>query len=134
MDEVAEESRKNVFFTGVSGCLPFLGIYYPSASRGSTFKCRELSEQIAQLTKVHKPKAVIVARWSAYTSGFYDGSGLILTSTNPKGLSMFKGDAGFNRTVDYYNSIGVPLIIGKFLINATPQISSTFIIKTLGRT
>ena len=114
IDQKAKEKDVKVFYTGSSGCLPFLGIY-PKRNDQYENNCNLLNERIFELAKSNDVDGIILsARWSYYTYGDYGYSGAQLVSNLPEGpFSLQKSIDTFTtaleRTVDNYNSIDVPI-------------------------
>jgi len=114
IDEKAKQRGIKVFFTGSSGCLPFIGIH---PKRNDQFKnnCNLLNKRVLELAKSADVDGIILsARWAYYTIGDYDFSGAQLVSDMPEGpfnlqhsIDTFIG--GLGTTIDNFNSIGVPI-------------------------
>jgi len=114
IDQKAKEKDVKVFYTGSSGCLPFLGIY-PQRNDQYENNCNLLNERIFELAKSNDVDGIILsARWSYYTYGNYGFSGAQLISNSPEGpFSLQHSIDTFNSaledTVNNYNSIDVPI-------------------------
>ena len=114
IDQKAKEKDVKVFYTGSSGCLPFLGIY-PKRTDQYENNCNLLNERISELAKSNDVDGIILsARWSYYTYGDYGFSGGVLISNSPEGPfslqhSIDTFNSAFEDTVNNYNSIDVPI-------------------------
>ena len=114
IDEKAKQKGIKVFYTGSSGCLPFLGIH-PKRNDQYENNCNLLNKRVFELAKSSDVDGIILsARWSYYTYGDYDFSGAQLVSDMPQGpfnlqhsIDTFTGGLGV--TIDSFNSIGVPI-------------------------
>ncbi|MDA9266091.1 acyltransferase [Gammaproteobacteria bacterium] len=114
IDEKAKQKGIKVFYTGSSGCLPFLGIH-PERNDQYENNCNLLNKRVFELAKSADVDGIILsARWSYYTYGDYDFSGAQLISDMPQGpfnlqhsIDTFTGGLGV--TIDNFNSIGVPI-------------------------
>ena len=83
--EKAKERDIKVFYVGVSGCLPFLGIY-PKRNDQYVNNCNLLNERVYKFAKKNKVKGIIfVSRWSYYTLGDYNFNGAQLISSKKDG-------------------------------------------------
>lgn len=114
--EKAKERDIKVFYVGVSGCLPFLGIY-PKRNDQYVNNCNLLNERVYKFAKKNKVKGIIfVSRWSYYTLGDYNFNGAQLISSKKDGpfslqRSIETFSEAFNNTVKAYNSIKIPIHI-----------------------
>ena len=116
IDQAAESNKISIFFTGSSGCIPFLGIH-PQRSDQLSNNCYALNSRVSEFAKLENIRGIILsAKWTFYTNGDYGGSRqqFIANSKNgpfnkDKSISAFK--AGFNKTVDYYNNNDIPVYI-----------------------
>ena len=114
IDKKAKKKGIKVFYTGSSGCLPFLGIH-PKRNDQYENNCNLLNKRVFELAKSADVDGIILsARWSYYTYGDYDFSGAQLVSDMPQGpfnlqhsIDSFIGGLGV--TIDNFNSIGVPI-------------------------
>ena len=112
--EKAKERGFKVFYVGVSGCLPFLGIY-PQRNDQYENNCNLLNERVYKFAKENKVKGIIlVSRWSYYTLGDYDFSGAQFISDKKDGPFSLEHSIetfakSFDNTVKKYNSIKVPI-------------------------
>jgi peptidoglycan/LPS O-acetylase OafA/YrhL len=114
IDEKAKQKGIKVFFTGSSGCLPFIGIY-PQRNDQYENNCNLLNKRVFELAKSTDLDGIILsARWSYYTLGDYDLNGAQLVSDMAEGpfnlqhsIDTFTGALGI--TIKSFNSIGVPI-------------------------
>jgi peptidoglycan/LPS O-acetylase OafA/YrhL len=122
IDDKAKQKGIKVFYTGSSGCLPFIGIY-PQRNDQYKNNCNLLNERVFELARNTNLEGIILsARWSMYTLGDYDFSGAQLISDRAKGpfnlqhsIDTFTRALGVN--VEKFNSIEVPI----HLITQPPQ-------------
>jgi peptidoglycan/LPS O-acetylase OafA/YrhL len=113
IDEIAKQKNIKVFFTGSSGCLPFIGIY-PQRNDQYENNCNLLNKRVFELAKsIDLDGIILSARWSYYTLGDYDFRAQLISDT-PEGpfnyqhsIDTFTSALGV--TVDSYNSIRVPV-------------------------
>ena len=114
IDQKTKEKDVKVFYTGSSGCLPFLGIY-PKRNDQYENNCNLLNERIFELAKSNDVDGIILsARWSYYTYGDYGFNGGVLISNSPEGPfslqhSIDTFTSALEDTVNNYNSIDVPI-------------------------
>ena len=112
--EKAKEKDFKVFYIGVSGCLPFLGIY-PQRNDQYENNCNLLNERVYKFSKENKVKGIIlVSRWSYYTLGDYNFNGAQFISDKKDGPFSLEHSIetfakSFDNTVKKYNSIKVPI-------------------------
>jgi hypothetical protein len=122
IDEVAKSNNISIFFTGSSGCIPFLEVY-PSRSDQVSNSCNVLNARVAQFAKTNNVKGIILsARWSFYTQGDYDGRKVQFISKSSRGPfnleeSISSFEFGFNQTVNFYNNVDIPI----YLFSQPPQ-------------
>jgi peptidoglycan/LPS O-acetylase OafA/YrhL len=97
-------------------CTPFVGIYalrHDQAERN----CHAMNESVLAYVRAHHIRTVIlVARWSLYTEGGYDGKnlsfiGLTQSARGSKADSRAAFDEGLARTVATYATLGARLIV-----------------------
>ena len=114
IDEKAKQKGIKVFYTGSSGCLPFVSIH-PQRNDQYRNNCNLLNERVFELAKNTDLDGIILsARWSYYTYGDYNFSGAQFISDMPEGpfnlqhsIDTFSNALGV--TIDNFNSIGVPI-------------------------
>jgi hypothetical protein len=122
IDDVTKKLGISGVFVGASGCTPFLGIHALRNDQ-SVRNCNALNTRVFNYVKDNKiPLVVLVARWSYYTDGGYEGNNFSFISTKSTGEqskqeSRKAFDEGLEKTVEAYRSIGVRLI----LISQVPQ-------------
>lgn len=118
----AVNSRQYGIYTGASGCTPFLGVY---ALRGDQAErdCFLLNKRVFDFVKSKKiTKVFLVARWTYYTDGGYDGTnfsyiGLSKSDAASKEISRKAFVYGLQKTIDAYADIGVKL----YIVTQVPQ-------------
>ncbi len=114
IDEKGKQRGVKIFYTGASGCLPFVGIY-PKRNDQYKNNCNLLNERVHQFAKDSKVKGIILsARWSYYTLGDYDFRGAQLISDKANGPftlqhSIDSFSNALDATVKKYTSIEVPI-------------------------
>ena len=114
IDEKAKQKGIKVFYTGSSGCLPFIGIH-PQRDDQYVNNCNLLNKRIFELAKSTDLDGIIFsARWSYYTLGDYDFNGAQLVSDKEEGpfslqhsVDTFISALGI--TIEKFNSIEVPV-------------------------
>jgi hypothetical protein len=121
-DEAAKQNRIAGAFTGVIACLPFLGIYTLDGNQDSK-DCHLLNLRVYNYVKNNNIKKVfLIARWTYYTDGGYDGIDFSFVALNKKSkankeLSRDAFRVGLQNTIDSYSSLGAQLVI----ISQVPQ-------------
>jgi len=114
IDEKGKQRGVKIFYTGASGCLPFVGIH-PKRNDQYKNNCNLLNERVHQFAKDSKVKGIILsARWSYYTLGDYDFRGAQLISDKANGPftlqhSIDSFSNALDATVKKYTSIEVPI-------------------------
>ena len=114
VDDLARKRGISVFFTGSSGCVPFMGVY-PDREDIYENNCNLLNQRVYEFAKRNEAKGLILsARWSYYTLGDYSLSGGQLISDKPDGPfslghSIDTFSKAFNITVDKYALSGIPI-------------------------
>ena len=74
-EKIAGEKKIDVLFSGFSGCPPLLGIQSLRSDRDKR-NCHDLNERIFKyVVKNRMSDVVLIARWTYYTQGGYDGPG-----------------------------------------------------------
>ena len=115
-DEIARSSNVRGVFAGVSGCPPLLGVY---ALRRDQMErdCHRLNERVLAYVRDHGIRTIVlVARWSYYTDGSYDGSDLsplgpTASSRRSRALSRAAFQSGVEQTFKTYAALGVHVIV-----------------------
>ena len=116
MDKVGRSEGKKIFFTGASGCIPFMGVF-PNRNDQEVNDCYKLNERVFAFAKENRIKKVIlVARWSYYTLGDYSFKGSQLISTSEEGPYTLEGsieafENGWKNTYSRYSSEGIELSV-----------------------
>jgi len=114
VNDLAKQKGIKVFFTGTSGCIPFLGVF-PNRNDQHENNCNILNTRIYNFAKQENVKGIILsARWSYYTFGDYNFRGSQLISNNKDGPftlqhSIQTFSEAFNTTIKKYNEIDVPI-------------------------
>lgn len=114
IDEKAKQNGIKVFFTGSSGCPPFIGIH-PQKDNQYVNNCNLLNKRVFELAKsIDLDGIIFSARWSYYTLGDYDFNGAQLISDKEEGpfnlqhsVDTFISALGI--TIEKFNSIEVPI-------------------------
>ena len=114
VEKQAKKLGLKIFFTGSSGCLPFLDIY-PDRSDQNVNNCNLLNERVYELSKNENVKGIILsARWSYYLLGDYKLEGAQFISNRKEGPFSLNGSIeaffiGFETTIERYKLINVPI-------------------------
>lgn len=114
IDEKGKQNDIKVFYIGISGCLPFIGVY-PNRHDQYENNCYLLNERVFNFAKDKNIRGIILAsRWSYYAYGDYNFSGAQLISDKKNGPftlqnSLESFTKAFKNTVQSYNSIEVPI-------------------------
>lgn len=114
VNDIAKRKNISVFYSGASGCLPFLNIY-PLRNDQRERNCNLLNKRVYEFSKTNKVRGIILsARWSYYTHGDYKFKGGQLISSNLEGpftltssIETFK--SAFNFTLEKYSSVSIPI-------------------------
>ena len=116
-DKSAHDVGISGHFTGISGCLPFMGLYSSFKDQKSR-NCRELNDRVFAYIKDSAEIDIIylVARWSFYNQGGYHGNEWSFVSVDQQSSFSEEGSrdaflVGLQRTVDAYSEIGVKVVI-----------------------
>ena len=122
VDNIATEKNLSVFFTGSSGCPPFIGVV-PNRPDQRTNNCKALNDRVLNYAREQKVNGIILsARWSYYIDGNYDGSGAQLIARSSDGPftrenSIKAFNQSFLETVKEYKGSNIPI----YLISQPPQ-------------
>ena len=122
MDNIATEKNLSVFFTGSSGCPPFIGVV-PNRPDQRTNNCKALNDRVLNYAREQQVNGIILsARWSYYIDGNYDGSGAQLIARSSDGPftrenSIKAFNQSFLETVKEYKGSNIPI----YLISQPPQ-------------
>lgn len=116
--KAAIESGRQGLFTAFSGCAPLLGIHSYRGDQDIR-NCHDMNRRVLEYAKSHAFKDVfLVARWSYYTDGGYDGKGFSQLSVDPApAKEPTKEDSraaflkGVRITVEEYKTAGIKLHI-----------------------
>lgn len=126
IDEALINVSKGGYFVGVSGCLPFLGVY---ALRTQPMEdgCHNLNSKVYDfVARSNISKIFLVARWTYYTDGGYNGDdfsyiALEKNASRTKDVSRQAFKAGLHKTLEEYKKIGVDIVI----VSQIPQQKQT---------
>ena len=122
MDNIATEKNLSVFFTGSSGCPPFIGVV-PNRPDQRTNNCKALNDRVLNYAREQQVNGIILsARWSYYIDGNYDGSGAQLIARSSDGPftrenSIKAFNQSFLETVNEYKGSNIPI----YLMSQPPQ-------------
>ena len=114
VNDMASKRGISVFFTGSSGCVPFIGVY-PDREDIYENNCYLLNQRVYEFANKNEVKGIILsARWSYYTLGDYSLGGGQLISDKPYGPfslehSIDTFSKAFNITVDKYALSDIPI-------------------------
>lgn len=121
-DSAAVNTGVSGIFTGITGCTPFLGIHALRKDQNKK-NCHELNNRVYNYVVENKIKKIfLVARWTYYTDGSYDGNDFSYVGITPddkkeKITSRHAFETGLNKTVTEYKNIGVDVVI----VSQAPQ-------------
>uniref|UniRef100_UPI003B521E0B acyltransferase family protein n=1 Tax=Roseovarius indicus TaxID=540747 RepID=UPI003B521E0B len=117
-EPASEELDATILLGDKPGCPPLLGVHLASGG-GDARICRQAVERFAQqVRETDVDTVVLIARWSLYVSGDYDGidprSQLV-----PEAGARFMSDAdhvaafenGLRETFDYFREAGIRVIV-----------------------
>lgn len=115
-DQAANTLNMRGVYAGASSCLPFLAIH---ALRGDQNErdCHLLNPRVFDyIRQNHIKKVFLVARWTYYTDGGYDGAnfsfiGTQKNSVRKKGESRRAFRKGLKETITEYKRLGVEVIV-----------------------
>ena len=126
VDKIAIERGLSVFFTGSSGCPPFIGAF-PNRPDQVTNNCKALNDRVLNYARKQQVNGIIFsARWSYYIDGSYDGTGAQLIARSKDGPftkenSIKAFNNSFLETVKEYKENNIPI----YLISQPPQQTSS---------
>jgi hypothetical protein len=118
LDEIAAGHQLKGEFVGVSACIPFLGVHALNHEQDER-NCHALNERIFDyVSKTGIKRLLLVARWTYYTDGDYNGQNVAYIGVSPASRSDKRSsreafEVGLEKTIDAYKSIGVELIVVK---------------------
>lgn len=121
-DHVAQQLDVAGAFAGASGCPPLLAVHALRADQNIR-NCHALNLRIFEYVKARGiQKVILVARWTYYTDGGYDGNefshlGMAATSDQTQALSREAFEQGLAATVERYREIGAEV----HLVRQVPQ-------------
>jgi len=122
MDQAAHNLGKSGEFVGINTCMPFLGVYTTKDDRRD-YVCHKLNQRVFDYVGQQKiPYLFLVARWTYYTDGGYDGDemsyiGLEKNIQQSKENSRIAFEQGLKQTIAAYKEIGTNIV----LITQVPQ-------------
>lgn len=116
-DTAALTIGRGGIFIGASGCTPFLGIFSINGYQTKQ-DCHALNERVFDYVKSSKTITTVflVARWTYYTNGSYNGRHLSYISDTWNGRPSVEASRsafqyGLGLTVEAYQNIGINLVI-----------------------
>ena len=117
IDSSSSDASLSGIFTGFSGCTPFLGIHARRSDQASK-NCFKLNQRIYDYVQTSKniKTIILIARWSYYTDGGYDGDKWSYISKSNNGIrSKTESRAAFmmglEKTIKAYSKLGVKIIL-----------------------
>lgn len=116
--DVAKDLNLTGEMTGSSGCTPFLGIYALRPDQNQR-DCNQLNRRVFDhVTNSNIRKIILVARWTYYTDGGYEGENFSYIGTSPGDELTVENSRkaftyGLNKTVKAYAGQGVEVVILK---------------------
>ncbi len=115
-DDVARANGTHGVFAGLSGCPPLRGVYV--LRPGQTERdCHQLNERVYNYVRERRIKTVIlVARWTYYTDGGYDGANIAYLGLTPDirptvALSREAFAVGVDRTFSAFATLGTHILV-----------------------
>jgi peptidoglycan/LPS O-acetylase OafA/YrhL len=115
-EEAARHLGQSGIYTGATGCTPLLGIFALRTDQTSG-DCHALNRRVFEFVRTHGIKKVyLVARWTYYTDGGYDGTdfsyiALAKNAVRDRSASRVAFASGLAETVRAYAGIGVRLYV-----------------------
>ena len=116
VDDIGIKNNLSIFYTGSSGCIPFLGVH---VNRNDQYEnnCNLLNDRVAQFAKDSKIKGIILSsKWAFYTNGAYDSSSFQFISNSDQGpysseesINSFRN--GLDLTAQKYLASNIPIHI-----------------------
>lgn len=118
VENIAKENNISLYYSGFSGCPPLLGVS-PIRSDQSRKNCATLNGRFSEEVIENGIKKVfLAARWTYYTEGDYNKSGLQYlkpsnSESNEKALSISKNafKAGLEDTLSFYQENKIKVIL-----------------------
>ena len=116
VDDIGKINDVRIFYTGSSGCIPFIGIYINRKDQYEN-NCNLLNDRVALFAKENKIKGIILSsKWAFYTNGAYGNSSFQLISTSEKGPYSLKESInsfrdGLDLTTKKYLNSNIPIHI-----------------------
>ena len=116
VDDIGKINDVRIFYTGSSGCIPFIGIHINRKDQYEN-NCNLLNDRVALFASQNKIKGIILSsKWAFYTNGAYDNSSFQLISTSEKGpysskesINSFRD--GLDLTIKKYLNSNIPIHI-----------------------
>ena len=114
--------NESAYFIATHACIPFLKIHSFHNDQSSR-NCNKLNKRVFNFIKQKNIKNIIlVARWTYYTDGGYDGNdfsyiALKSKSEKNKDISRNAFKVGLRETVNAYKNLGVNITV----ISQVPQ-------------
>lgn len=114
--KAAESTRSKGFYVGIRQCVPLLGVHalrYDQQERN----CYKLNKRVFNYVREKRiPKIILVARWSYYSTGGYDGRTFSYIGQTPDSkrspeISMETFKKALVKTIEAYAEIGTEVII-----------------------
>ena len=116
VDDIGKMNEIRIFYTGSSGCIPFIGIHINRKDQYEN-NCNLLNDRVALFAKENNIKGIVLSsKWAFYTNGPYDSSSFQLISTSEQGpysseesINSFRD--GLELTLQTYENINIPIHI-----------------------
>lgn len=118
LDDIAAKHQLKGEFAGVSACIPFLGVHALNHEQHER-NCHILNERIFDyVSRTGIKRLLLVARWTYYTDGDYNGQNVAYIGVSPDSKSDKRSsreafEFGLKKTIEAYKAIGVELIVVK---------------------
>ena len=116
LDEISNKKNITGSYTGISGCIPFLGIYALRKDQIDK-NCNALNKRVFEYIKNNQIKKIyLIARWTYYTDGGYDGKNFSFIGKNHNSKPNKENSReaflfGLSKTIQSYNGIGTKVYI-----------------------
>jgi peptidoglycan/LPS O-acetylase OafA/YrhL len=103
-------------FSGVKGCIPLLGVHSYRKDQDQ-YNCNAFNKRVYEFVQSSNiDLLILVARWTYYTDGGYDGNefsyiGLSENGKKSKSISREAFKVGLKETIAAYNQLGVKVSV-----------------------
>lgn len=122
LNRIADQTDSTGIFVGASGCLPFLEVHALRPDQAIR-DCHALNRRVYDYVRERRIELVyLVARWTYYTDGGYDGADFSYVGLQPnaprnRNHSREAFEVGLRSTVAEFSKVGTRVV----LVNQIPQ-------------